>query len=110
MLCEINIKCKKDVNPLTDSSVLVYFFFVAVCHLDLDAEGDESPIDGEKSHILAQRPKFPALEGKVSIGFLKQHERLEGDHLDGHLAFLLVVRDVGDPVHPPLLPWIKDPF
>lgn len=44
-----------------------------VCHLDLNAEVDESPVDGEQGHVLAQRPELPALEGKVSVGFLKQH-------------------------------------
>lgn len=44
-----------------------------VCHLDLNAEVDESPVDGEEGHVLAQRPELPALEGKVSIGFLKQN-------------------------------------
>lgn len=52
------------VSP-TDSSVS--------CHLDLDAEVDESPVDGEEGRVLAQRPELPALEGKVSVGFLKQH-------------------------------------
>lgn len=86
------------------------FFVVVVCHLDLDAEGDDSPVDGEKSHILAQRPELPALKGKVSIGFLKQHKRLEGGHANGNPAFFLLVQDISDPVQPPLLPWIKDLF
>lgn len=83
---------------------------VVVCDLDLDAKGDESPVDGEKSHILAQWPQLPALEGKVSIGFLKQHKRLEGGHPDGNPAFFLLVQDIREPVQPPLLPWIKDLF
>lgn len=98
---------KKAVTSLP-SSLAVVVVAAAACHLDLDAEADESPVDGEKSCILAQRPELPALEGKVSIGFLKQHQRLEGGHLDADLAFFLLVRDIGDPIQPPLLPCIEE--
>lgn len=87
-----------------------FFSCVVICHLDLDTEGDESPVDGEKSHILAQRPELPPLEGKVSIGLLKQYKRLEGSHLDGDLAFFLLIQDVGDSIQPPLLSWIEELF
>lgn len=81
-----------------------------VCHLDLDAEVDESPVDGEEGHVLAQGPELPALEGKVSVGFLKQNYRPEGGHLDGDLIFILLIQDVGDLIQPPLLPWMKELF
>lgn len=84
--------------------------FFVVCHLDLDAEVNKSPVDGEESRVLAQRPQLPALERKVGVGFLKQHYRLEGDHLDGDLGFFLLVRDVGDLVQPPLLRWMEELF
>lgn len=64
----IHIQCCESVQLILLSRCLC-----VVCHLDLNAEVDESPVDGEEGHVLAQRPELPALEGKVSVGFLKQN-------------------------------------
>lgn len=79
-----------------------------VSYLDHDTEIDECSIDGENSRVLAQWPQFPALEGKVGVSFLHQHKSLEGAHLEGDLGLFVLIRNISDTVHPPLLTWIRD--
>lgn len=78
-----------------------------VSYLDCDTEVNECPMDGEKSRVQAQWPELPALEGKIGKGFLHQHKRVEGVHLEGDLGLFLFIRDIGDTIHPPLRPWIS---
>lgn len=88
-------------------SPVMYVQCFPVSYLDGDTEVDECPVDSEKSRVLTQWPELPALEGKVGVSFLHQHKGLEGVHLEGEFGLCLLIRDVSDTVHPPMLHWVK---